>query len=582
MNRIGHRFVAILLSTSMTASSSALAFSVLLTPERYSPHPCCEFQVQVLSERAASDHRAEQLPVPWEKIVQTLSELPVEQKPSWKKKRDYIAFQNPALGRAYDPELELDVLQDELRHAVNRGTIAELPALKDGIGLVLGFGDRPSELVSLLTRFSLHRVEGVEWVGSRVEKARQWRRQSNLSGKQFLFHNADAEHLEDVIPDDSVNILYGTGFPLGCLTQALAEQIVRVLAPGGIAYFHKLGTPVEPYLSKHGKALRTDGMTLFVKVDRKKHPESDRGAWDWSPREQLQEIDRAILENNRLERLEDSAKVYNGSPVIPVVIGFQPEDRDKTPHYLRVGPVILVDANLTIPMTLSSDIQKWLLRVPLESLFLGVAAVPIIAAMLQEDLRGQIIEDDGIGEGLLSLIALKLGGARRVVGIEYDENKLRVAEHLLTEAGFTGRRLPDKYWRYSKAREQDRFILIHDDLKRWFGTWTVLKERIAGGRFGLRLASMGPDYKQIHYSLVQFVARRFHAFRSILGGYFEDRPETSNYTLRASFPFMQKTAWRFTESTFLAVSALTLTPRGFTLPPPHQIWNPIHAVSQSA
>jgi predicted RNA methylase/transcriptional regulator with XRE-family HTH domain len=289
-------------------------------------------------------------------------------------------------------------------------------------------------------------------------------------------------------------------------------------------------------------------------------------AWAWPPDDQLRWMDQELFADNDLIKLEGTATVQHGAPrTVEVVTGFRHGDPDKTPCYLRVGPVTVVARDVAIPPGVPRDMHERLLRVEPEALTWGIAAVPMIAAMLQWDLRGEIVEDDGIGQGLLALIALKLGGARRVIGIDYDERKLDIAYRTLSEAGFHGRRPSGTAWRWFRADAQDQFVLIHDDFNAWFRSWAMLRDRVCGGRPAIRLASLGAEYLALHTSLVRFVAAERRPIPAILGGYFEDQPGTSTYVVRAEFPVEKKLVWRFTESNFFDASALTLAPWGSTL-----------------
>ncbi len=191
-------------------------------------------------------------------------------------------------------------------------------------------------------------------------------------------------------------------------------------------------------------------------------------------------------------------------------------------RYLRVGPVLIISNTLKIPEAIKSQLDKGLIVTVAGQIGYDRYLISMIAAMLQQDFRNKIVEDDGTGDGTLALIALKLG-ARRVIGIDYDEGQLKLFQKKLERLGYSGRYLRAEEWQSYQPQAADQFILIHDDLRNWFRATFINRAIVVGGAPHIRLAHIGPAYAELQSLLIKDVIQDTFNTKFILGGYIDGR-----------------------------------------------------------
>ncbi len=131
----------------------------------------------------------------------------------------------------------------------------------------------------------------------------------------------------------------------------------------------------------------------------------------------------------------------------------------------------------------------------------------IISEMLTTDFKGKTVIDAGGGEGLLALIALKLG-AKRVIIIEKDETERQLARTILEAQG------------YEKGKHFD--ILDTDlnnkkKLKKELEALGISQKEIIG------LANIGPLYGKANHKAIELFIE-LGASKIINGGYYFNSP----------------------------------------------------------
>jgi|GEM_PF-1580537 len=201
------------------------------------------------------------------------------------------------------------------------------------------------------------------------------------------------------------------------------------------------------------------------------------------------------------------------------------EGKAVSPGYIRVGPVILLGEEIVIPEAINSRATQELVIRGHGLIGYGYRyLLPAIAAVLQQDYSGEaIVEDDGAGTGILSLIAL-WRGAKRVICIENDGNAAATSKALLERFGYKGRMLGANEWREYRPADSDRFVIIRDDLKNWYAESQGLKVKVSGGLSDIRLANIGPHYEAIQKPLLVDVLKT-QPRQVVLGGYIDGGDE---------------------------------------------------------
>jgi SAM-dependent methyltransferase len=110
--------------------------------------------------------------------------------------------------------------------------------------------------------------------------------------------------------------------------------------------------------------------------------------------------------------------------------------------YARVGNIFFVDARFRnkLPQDLAAFVNSNIVFVKSMhmselSTNIGYYTANTIASMMHADIEGKLVMDCGSGSGMLSLAAMRLG-AKGVVAIEKDEDKVRRARKNLAENGY--------------------------------------------------------------------------------------------------------------------------------------------------
>ena len=184
--------------------------------------------------------------------------------------------------------------------------------------------------------------------------------------------------------------------------------------------------------------------------------------------------------------------------------------------YLRVGDIVVMHDSLEVPAELEEGIQ--IIRTPAQ-LDYTEYMIPAMTAMLELDLQGKTIEMNGIGSGVLGQLALMLG-AKRVVGIDRDQEALAQAKLALERDGRVGQILTADEWVAAAPQAEDQFVLVADDLDRWYTADASARENIFGTDDVIHISNMGPAYT-VQDALVAHVLSDSMIQHAILTGYAE-------------------------------------------------------------
>lgn len=139
-------------------------------------------------------------------------------------------------------------------------------------GVSLGFGDIAQELPMLLEKFALQKIHGVEWNGERVRRGAEELSRQGRSPQQFILHHGDMNNLEGIITSGSVGLVFAVGLAADPsedtkeIRVSLAREIVRVLAPNGVALLATQGDNLRAVFEAHGRLIREGSYMVFQKA----------------------------------------------------------------------------------------------------------------------------------------------------------------------------------------------------------------------------------------------------------------------------------------------------------------------------
>jgi ADP-heptose:LPS heptosyltransferase len=160
----------------------------------------------------------------------------IKENPAWLQDPVYQRFRDHALG---DPNTDPVAMVAQAKRAMEDFGIE---VKKGGMGVVLGFGRKgigEIELGQIYDDFQLSKVNGVDWVDYRVKEVAEGLQAKGYDPQKITLHHANMRDMKEEIKDDSTDLVYGFGLEgVGLLDidQGLAQELVRVLAPGGISY----------------------------------------------------------------------------------------------------------------------------------------------------------------------------------------------------------------------------------------------------------------------------------------------------------------------------------------------------------
>ncbi|MCR4337682.1 MAG: 50S ribosomal protein L11 methyltransferase, partial [Candidatus Omnitrophica bacterium] len=189
------------------------------------------------------------------------------------------------------------------------------------------------------------------------------------------------------------------------------------------------------------------------------------------------DIEERIIRDNHLT-------VERGVVMVDQGVGFETvmDVGEAASRYLRVGSRVIVSKDVTIDPAVIKAYLNQIIVLENPHVY-SPYALTVIASLLaiRNQLKGQVVEFDGVGVGIPALVALRLG-ARRVVGIDYDPDAIQ--EALLNFRWgnlYRGKYYSSRQWQDSRAVEGDRFILIAADLNDWFDAPQKTRQRVMGG-----------------------------------------------------------------------------------------------------
>ncbi|MCR4338165.1 MAG: 50S ribosomal protein L11 methyltransferase, partial [Candidatus Omnitrophica bacterium] len=211
-------------------------------------------------------------------------------------------------------------------------------------------------------------------------------------------------------------------------------------------------------------------------------------------------VEKSIIAANRLKVIEGSLNVPEREKTFETVM----EENPKGSRYVRVGPWMIVARSLVLPRPMSRELSSYIFVIdqPQPS---AVYLLATIAAMLSVDLKGKIVEIDGIGTGVLAQIALFLG-AQRVIGIDQDHQMIDQANRNLHREHYEGEALVRNGWKAFRAQPGEQYVLMKGNLNDWYRLSEQERATIAGGPIAVRINNMGRHYPAIHQTFLRDIA----------------------------------------------------------------------------
>lgn len=359
--------------------------------------------------------------------------------------------------------------------------------------------------------------------------------------------------------DGKTLILFSGGlrtslFPGGeaMIWNSLDAEVGQILTAQGLDWVQKiLPTP-------EGMFGTGSGLYFLKPVSASRQVNPRYPGWPDLDPEAVRSFDRDVVKLNGLI-VKDLSK--EAAEVVPGLVAFAAwkpgtEDLSGT-AYFRVGPVLVADNTLRLPSDIHARILENLIITSPESLRFAEYVMPMVVAMLTQDLRGHIIEDDGVGHGLLSHIALQIAGARRVIGAEIEEDHLLQGVEELQKRDYAGVMLRPEEVTDFRVDPGDRYVYLIGDLGQWF---QMSRKALAGGATQLRVANFGPYYGKHHVRHIQDILRERPRKISILGGYTSGRGLRSSKLLRLFFSLPLRQKWQIRIIDLGRVSSVLLVP----------------------
>ncbi|MBP9854749.1 MAG: methyltransferase domain-containing protein, partial [Candidatus Omnitrophica bacterium] len=185
--------------------------------------------------------------------------------PSWAEDEDYRIFSVSGMGKNFFGSQRRIWEEDEYG---NKTPLSE----KYNNGLVIGIGDTASELIQAKKEFKISKISGVDWVADRVyrvaksladEKARN--PEFQMPPEQVSLYHADARDLRKYFKNSSFDFISAQSISLDwdSASPQIAEEIVRLLQPGGVALIVDSNPVLLDVLRKAGSVQELPGGRYF-------------------------------------------------------------------------------------------------------------------------------------------------------------------------------------------------------------------------------------------------------------------------------------------------------------------------------
>ncbi len=231
---------------------------------------------------------------------------------------------------------------------------------------------------------------------------------------------------------------------------------------------------------------------------------------------QAVDFEKALLENNPDIRTYRMSMDVNGKP--------QEVVWDANTEYLRIGSTVILSSQLTVPEEQKDFLYSKAIVVQNGLPFFRYI-IPFIAFMLETDFKDKVVWDYGAGDGVLGMLALRLG-AKRVISIDNDIQATQDADKAFKRQ-LAGKGnvvyLKDGDWARYQAKAEDRVILIEADLNkvlrhRLFQRAVNINTRLSGQNDDVILGHLGLFYPGVMEGVVVDAVLGPSA-RVILGGF---------------------------------------------------------------
>jgi len=262
-------------------------------------------------------------------------------------------------------------------------------------------------------------------------------------------------------------------------------------------------------------------------------------------------IDRAFAQANQLSLINDSIEIEGRAHGIPIVLGCL----GSIIEYTRIGSAIHISDTMKIPAEIAQDLRRQIFVVDSEASGYHSYAIPAIGLMKLMNLEGAIVEDDGIDGGVLSHAALTFG-AKRIIGIDINLPRLRLARQTFKKSGFAGRWLDKARWPIPGISDKDQYVLIHDDFRNWFRAIDSSRSQAGKQRPTVRVADVGYFYKEAHEAIIRQMLEARDGTKYILSGYIDTSDEHGIQRLQKRVG----KHWKVTMATFHGCCAVLVEP----------------------
>ncbi|MBI3292512.1 MAG: methyltransferase domain-containing protein [Elusimicrobia bacterium] len=170
----------------------------------------------------------------------------IQKNPAWTKDPVYRRFRFPGLGWWRLPQWRNIKLARGAKEKLHM-LMGERPG--GHVGLVIGFGQNPGEIIAARDTFGWNFVHAVEFVNTkwwerRVERAARYLADHQHSPQRIALYHADARNLRSQFEDGSIDGLYAANVTIKPYTglEDLGREVVRMLKPGGYAYLRVPGS----------------------------------------------------------------------------------------------------------------------------------------------------------------------------------------------------------------------------------------------------------------------------------------------------------------------------------------------------
>ncbi|MBZ0166420.1 MAG: GNAT family N-acetyltransferase, partial [Candidatus Omnitrophica bacterium] len=174
----------------------------------------------------------------------------IQDNPPWLQDRDYQTFSQQFMGTNNVASMRMRTFSSFLSEAE-----IQLPERFER-GIVLGFGEGVTELALVKNAFNVNQLHGVEWVAERVRStAQEMARAGAFLPNQYALHHANMKNLSGEFGAGVFDFVYVAHISDDnqSASAIVAKELVRILAPGGVALIDEGNPEFLSYLRANGQ-----------------------------------------------------------------------------------------------------------------------------------------------------------------------------------------------------------------------------------------------------------------------------------------------------------------------------------------